>query len=57
MGIVAILGGLVLYAALTLPSLDAIGAATGTIRILDRDGRLLGEVGRASCRERVSCCV
>ena len=44
-GIVAILGGLVLYAALTLPSLDAIGAATGTIRILDRDGRLLGEVG------------
>ena len=44
-GIVAILGGLVLYAALTLPSLDAIGAATGTIRILDRNGRLLGEVG------------
>jgi penicillin-binding protein 1A len=44
-GIVAILGGLVLYAALTLPNLDAIGAATGTIRILDRDGRLLGEVG------------
>ena len=44
-GIVAILGGLVLYAALTLPSLSAIGAATGTIRILDRNGRLLGEVG------------
>ncbi len=44
-GVVAILGGLILYAALTLPNLDAIGAATGTIRILDRDGRLLGEVG------------
>ena len=44
-GIVAILGGLVLYAALTLPNLEAIGAATGTIRILDRNGRLLGEVG------------
>jgi penicillin-binding protein 1A len=44
-GIVAILGGLVLYAALTLPNVAAIGAATGTIRILDRNGQLLGEVG------------
>jgi penicillin-binding protein 1A len=44
-GIVAILGGLILYAALTLPDVDAIGAATGTIRILDRNGDLLGEFG------------
>jgi penicillin-binding protein 1A len=33
------------YAALTLPSLDSIGTATGTIRIVDRNGRLLAEVG------------
>jgi penicillin-binding protein 1A len=42
---IAILGGLVAYAALTLPSVDAIGTATGTIRIVDRSGRLLAEVG------------
>ena len=44
-GIIAVLGGLVLYAAMTLPNLDGIGAATGTIRIVDRDRELLGEVG------------
>ena len=43
--LVAILGGLVGYAALTLPSLDSMGTATGTIRILDRSGQLLAEVG------------
>jgi len=40
-----VLGGMIAYSAMTLPNVDAIGAATGTIRILDRNGRLLGEVG------------
>jgi penicillin-binding protein 1A len=42
---VAGLGTLVAYAALTLPSINAIGSATGTIRILDRHGNLLATVG------------
>ncbi|MGA8014489.1 MAG: transglycosylase domain-containing protein, partial [Candidatus Dormiibacterota bacterium] len=42
--VVVVLGGLVAYAAMTLPSLSGIGAATGTIRIVDRDGRLLAQV-------------
>ena len=37
--------GLVVYAAMTLPSLDTIGQATGTIKILDRNGTLVAEVG------------
>ena len=40
-----ILGGLVAYAALTLPDVDSIGQHTGTIKIVDRQGRLLAEVG------------
>jgi membrane peptidoglycan carboxypeptidase len=40
-----ILGGMVAFAALTLPDVDSIGQHTGTIKILDRQGRLLGEVG------------
>jgi membrane peptidoglycan carboxypeptidase len=38
-------GGLVVYASLTLPNIDSIGAATGTIKILDVHGNLLAEVG------------
>src|SRR5258708_10617603 len=39
------LGGMVAYAAVTLPEVNTIGAATGTIRILDRNGKLIGEYG------------
>ena len=39
------LGGAVAYAAMTLPDINGIGAATGTIKILDRNGNLLAEVG------------
>lgn len=38
-------GGLVVYAALTLPDINTIGAATGTIKILDVHGNLIAEVG------------
>ena len=38
-------GGLVAYAALTLPNLNTIGQATGTIKILDIHGALIAEVG------------
>ncbi|MFN2569080.1 MAG: transglycosylase domain-containing protein [Candidatus Dormibacteria bacterium] len=41
-----ILGGMVAYAALTLPNVDDIGRATGTIKILDRNGKQIAEVGR-----------
>jgi len=40
-----LLGALVVYAAATLPSLDNIGKATGTIRLLDRHGKLIAEFG------------
>ncbi|HEY6379927.1 MAG TPA: transglycosylase domain-containing protein, partial [Candidatus Dormibacteraeota bacterium] len=40
-----LLSGLVGYAALTLPDVSAINQATGTIRILDRHGALIGEFG------------
>src|SRR4029077_8118095 len=40
------MAGLVVYAAFTLPSIDNIGKATGTIKILDRNGKLIAEVGR-----------
>src|SRR5487761_1202787 len=43
---VAISGSLVVYAAMTLPGLDALSSATGTIRITDRHGTLLAEVGQ-----------
>jgi penicillin-binding protein 1A len=42
---VLILGALVAYAAATLPNIDDIGKATGTIKILDRHGQLIAEVG------------
>ncbi len=37
--------GVVAYAAMTLPSIDDIGKGTGTIKILDRHGTLIAEVG------------
>src|ERR1700730_16052204 len=40
-----ILGGLVAYASLTLPNIDDIGKHTGTIKIVDRMGRPIAEVG------------
>ncbi len=39
------LAGVVAYAALTLPNIDNIGKGTGTIKILDRNGALIAEVG------------
>ena len=39
------LSGAVVYAAMTLPDINTIGEATGTIKILDRNGQLLAEVG------------
>ena len=49
LGLVALqcllLGGLVAYAALTTPDVSAIGRATGTIRIYDRNHVLITEVG------------
>ncbi|HZB98224.1 MAG TPA: biosynthetic peptidoglycan transglycosylase, partial [Candidatus Sulfotelmatobacter sp.] len=41
-----ILGGMVAYAALTLPDVGDIGKLTGTIKIVDRNGKPLAEVGR-----------
>jgi membrane peptidoglycan carboxypeptidase len=43
--ICGLLGGLVAYAALTLPNIDDIGNRTGTIRILDRNGTPVTELG------------
>jgi len=40
------MAGLVVYAAFTLPNIDDINKATGTIKILDRHGALIAEVGR-----------
>jgi membrane peptidoglycan carboxypeptidase len=40
-----VLAGLVVYAALTTPDVSAIGRATGTLRIYDRDHTLIAEVG------------
>lgn len=42
---VGILGGLTAFAWMTLPNLDEIGKNTGTIKILDSQGRLIEEVG------------
>jgi membrane peptidoglycan carboxypeptidase len=45
-GLCVLLGvGLVVYAALTLPDINTIGRATGTIKILDVNGNLIAEVG------------
>jgi len=43
--ITLMLAGLVAYAAMTLPDLNQLGVATGTIKILDRHGALIASVG------------
>jgi len=45
---IALVAGLVVYAAATLPDITSIGKATGTIRILDSHGTLIAEVGHDS---------
>ncbi len=40
-----LLAGMVAYAAMTLPDLNKLGEATGTIKILDRNGKLIASVG------------
>ena len=44
-GLVLIMSAVVVYAAFTLPNINDIGQATGTIKILDRNGNLIAEVG------------
>ena len=48
-----IMGGLVAYAAVTLPNINDIGKATGTIKILDRNGQFIAEVGHDSQQRTV----
>lgn len=43
--IVVIFAGMVAYAAATLPDLNKLGQATGTIKILDRNGKLIASIG------------
>ena len=45
-------GGLVAYAALTLPDINTIGRATGTIKILDVHGNTIAEVGHLSGNQK-----
>jgi membrane peptidoglycan carboxypeptidase len=49
---VAVLGGLVAYAAATLPDINSIGKVAGTIKILDRNGTVIAEVGHAHANQR-----
>ncbi|MBJ7594363.1 MAG: penicillin-binding protein [Candidatus Dormibacteraeota bacterium] len=42
---VALVAGLVVYGALTLPDINSIGQKTGTIRLVDVHGTVLAEVG------------
>jgi membrane peptidoglycan carboxypeptidase len=52
---ILLLAGLTVYAAMTLPSIDDIGKATGTIKILDRNGNVIAEVGHdATSRSSVT---
>jgi len=44
-GIILIMASVVVYAAFTLPNINDIGQATGAIKILDRNGTLIAEVG------------
>ena len=49
-----LLAGLVAYAAMSLPDLNKLGEATGTIKILDRHGTLITSIGNdASARTYV----
>src|SRR5260370_13191945 len=41
---VATLGGMLIYAAATLPDLSALAASTGSVRILDRHRELIAEI-------------
>jgi len=43
-----LLAGMVAYAAMTLPDLNKLGQATGTIKILDRNGKMIASVGSDS---------
>ena len=45
---IALVAELVVYAALTLPDINSIGTATGTIKIVDVHGNVLAEVGHNS---------
>ncbi|MHB8718547.1 MAG: transglycosylase domain-containing protein [Candidatus Dormibacteria bacterium] len=45
-------GALVAYAALTLPDINSIGRATGTIKILDVHGNVIAEVGHLSGNQK-----
>ncbi len=49
---IALVAGLVVYAALTLPDINSIGKATGTIRIVDVHGDILAEVGHDATNRR-----
>ena len=49
---VATLGGMLVYAAATLPDLGALAASTGTVRILDRHGELIAEITRGGISRR-----
>ncbi|HEX6524113.1 MAG TPA: transglycosylase domain-containing protein [Streptosporangiaceae bacterium] len=40
-----VLGLLTAYAAVTLPDVNALGAMTGSIRVLDREGKLVAQIG------------
>jgi membrane peptidoglycan carboxypeptidase len=46
--VVLLLAGMVAYAAATLPDLNKMGQATGTIKILDRHGQMIASVGNDS---------
>jgi membrane peptidoglycan carboxypeptidase len=43
-----LLAGMVAYAAMTLPDLNKLGQATGTIKILDRNGKMIASIGNDS---------
>jgi membrane peptidoglycan carboxypeptidase len=43
-----LLAGMVTYAAATLPDLNKLGQATGTIKILDRNGKPIASIGNDS---------
>jgi membrane peptidoglycan carboxypeptidase len=43
--VVLLLAAMVAYAAMTLPDLNKLGEATGTIKILDRHGQVIASIG------------
>ena len=50
--ILALLVFLTVYAALTLPDSSRLGAATGSLRVLDRNGQLVAEIGNRGVPRR-----